>query len=161
MEEDFTSRAVIWTKTKSLVSSNCVFYSEATYKNLFSSDLQFVGCFLYFPNTATIYHGKYIARNLSHITCFRECQMTLNWTSYIALAQRTMCLCDSDLEEFEKTEKVQDDRCRSKCKTSQIDTKYCGQQDTMAVHAGTCLNLLITIIIFSLRKTYFIIFLCW
>lgn len=113
-------------------------FSQKERKNGLFSDLQFVGCFLYLPNTTTIDHGKYIERNLSHTTCFRECQVTLNWTSYLALARQTMCLCDSDLEDFEKTGKVQDERCISKCKTSLVDTKYCGQHDTMAVHAGKC-----------------------
>ncbi|KAJ8033248.1 hypothetical protein HOLleu_23426 [Holothuria leucospilota] len=109
------------------------------------NDFQFTGCFLYPSNHSSIQWGWYEHRNLSSSTCEKDCQIKHNITSFFALARRSLCLCDSNVENFEAEGRVEDERCRSHCINSSDKTEYCGYDGVLALYTVhplmKCVNL--------------------
>lgn len=99
-------------------------------------DFQFTGCFLSSSNHSSIQWGWYEHTNLSSSTCSKDCQVKHNITSFFALARRRLCLCDSNVENFEAEGRVEDKRCRSHCINSLDKTEYCGYDGVLALYTG-------------------------
>ncbi|KAJ8033246.1 hypothetical protein HOLleu_23421 [Holothuria leucospilota] len=106
-----------------------------------------MGCFRYPNSTSHIQYGTYVRHNLSTYSCALICEKEIGLRTPFSLSKKTLCHCDSHLEDFKITKQVADEYCRYRCTNALPRTEYCGHFDTMAVYAAEDGQRLITILL--------------